>query len=88
MSKHGGSDLDGLAEAALSQHLSVDEVGWPENAVRPLGHPTERFWLTYVLLIGTWGRVNAVAAKKKREEKQSAEHPTMERRIICCPNIF
>lgn len=35
---HAVSDLDGLPEAALSQHLSMDEVRRPEDAVRPLGH--------------------------------------------------
>lgn len=38
MFHHAVSDLDGLPEAALSQHLSMDEVRWPEDAVRPLGH--------------------------------------------------
>lgn len=28
------SDLDGLSEAALPQHLAMDEVRWPEDAVR------------------------------------------------------
>lgn len=35
-------DLDGLSEAALPQHLSVDEVRWAEDAVRPIGHDAER----------------------------------------------
>lgn len=40
--KHSESDLYGLSEAALSQHLSVDEVGRPEDAVGPLGHHAQR----------------------------------------------
>lgn len=36
------SDLDGLPKAALPQHLSMDEVGWAEDAVRPIGHDAER----------------------------------------------
>lgn len=62
MLKHAVSDLDGLPEAAFSQHLSVDEVGRPKDAVRPLGHHTQWFWSTYVLLIGARWLVDAVAA--------------------------
>lgn len=62
MLKYAVSDLDGLPEAAPSQHLSVDEVGRPEDAVRPLGHHAQWFWSTYVLLTGAWRLVNAVAA--------------------------
>ncbi len=36
------SNLDGLSKAALPQHLSVDEVRWAEDAVRPIGHDAER----------------------------------------------
>lgn len=43
MPKRAVSDLYGLSEAALSQHLSVDEVGRPEDAVGPLGHHAQRF---------------------------------------------
>lgn len=34
--------LDGLSEAALPQHLSVDEVGRAEDPVRPIGPDAER----------------------------------------------
>lgn len=60
-SNNAVSDLDGLPEAAPSQHLSMDEVGWPEDAVRPLGHCAQWFRSTYILLIGAWRLVNAVA---------------------------
>lgn len=34
--------LDGLSKAAFPQHLSMDEVRWAEDAVRLIGHDTER----------------------------------------------
>lgn len=88
MLKYPVSDLDGLPEAAPSQHLSMDEVGRPEDAVCPLGHRAQWFWPTYVLLIGAWRLVNAVAAtgglqakipvnREKKKEKHN-EHPTMD----------
>lgn len=36
------SYLDGLSEAALPQHLSVDEVRRAEDSMRAIGHDAER----------------------------------------------
>ena len=52
--------LDGLAEAALSQHLPVDEVRRPEDAVRPADH-TEGLGATQVLVLGGRGAQRAGA---------------------------
>lgn len=49
------SDLDGLSEAALPKHLAMDEVRWPEDAVRSVGHDTERLRSIYVLPLGDGG---------------------------------
>ena len=46
------SDLDGLSEAALPQHLSMDEVGRAEDAVRTAGNDTQRFRSIDVLPLG------------------------------------
>lgn len=64
------SDLNGLSEAALPQHLSVDEVRRAEDAVRPVGHDAERLRSIDVLplgdgggcVAGAWWFVNAVAS--------------------------
>lgn len=53
--KYDVSDLDGLSEAALPQHLSMDEVRWAENAVRLIGHNTERLRSIDVFPLGDGG---------------------------------
>lgn len=52
--------LDGLAEAALAQHLPVDEVRRSEDAVRPADH-TEGLGATQVLALGGRGAQRAGA---------------------------
>lgn len=41
--------LDGLSEAALPQHLSMDEIGRAEDAMRPIRDDAERLGAVDVL---------------------------------------
>lgn len=52
--------LDGLAEAALAQHLPMDEIRRPKDAVRPADH-TEGLGATQVLALGGRGAQRAGA---------------------------
>lgn len=45
--------LDGLAETALAQHLPMDEVRRPEDAMWSADH-SEGFGATQVLALGGW----------------------------------
>lgn len=79
---HAVSDLNGLSEAALPQHFSMDEVRRAEDAVRPVGHDAERLRSIDVLplgdgggcIAGAWWFVNAVASpggwREEGEEKE------------------
>lgn len=40
--KHAVSYLDSLSKAALPQHLSMDEVRWAKDPMRPIGHDAQR----------------------------------------------
>lgn len=61
--------LDGLTEAALPKHFSVDEVRWTEDTVCPVGDDSK--WLRAVDVFlrrdggrsfaGAWRLINAVA---------------------------
>ena len=52
--------LDGLAKAALAQHLPMDEIRRPKDAVRPADH-TEGLGATQVLELGGRGAQRAGA---------------------------
>lgn len=70
--------LDGLSKAALPQHLAMDEVGWAEDAVRPVWNHTERLRSIDILplgdggccVAGAWWLINAVAPPGGWEGRQ------------------
>lgn len=84
--------LDGLSKAALSQHLSMDQVRGAEDAVSTIWHDSERLWSIDVLPLGDGGRcvagawwlINAVAPPGEWEVRKWENRSIEDLIITCC----